>query len=220
MKPEIRHCTDIGMFAVDRPIPNGCFHRTNYCNLHCYNVKLYRIYPGMKGKDERNEAAWLSCSGSDYAKALDRKRKPTDRFRLMTRGEAFNTAADVTRVVEIATAMPDRLIWIPTRGWRDPLIRALIEGLVMPLPNVAVLASLDPSNSESEYRDLVSAGWPTMFFGDGSGWTGPDHGFNCPKTTHTRANPKGIKGHCGDCKAGCFAGPILNRRVDVILSQH
>jgi len=215
MKTEMRFCDDIGLWAIDRPIPASCVHATDYCETSCYNLKLYRLYPTMEGKDVRNENSWQGCSAEDYPRELARKRKGgrKDRFRLMTRGEAFRDSSDIHRVAAICAAMPDVLIWAPTRAWRDPLLRAQLEGLRESAPNLCLLASLDPSNTEAEYADLVSGGWPTMYFGDGSGWQGPD-GFECPKTF------RGLKGHCAQCKAGCFAERTIGRRVDVILKQH
>jgi hypothetical protein len=218
MVKELRWCADIGMFACDRPIPVSCVHATDYCRARCYNCKLYKLYPNMARKDRRNEAEWQSIDGAELARALDRKKHSTDRFRLMTRGEALATHSDVDRVADIARANPGRLIWCPTRAWRDPLLRARIETELFPIGNLSVLASLDPSNTEADRADLASAGWSTMFFGRASdGWAGPVNGFRCPKTHKTPKNPKGIKGHCADCKAGCFAPVILGRRVDVDL---
>ena len=217
MTPEIRHCGDIGLFAIDRP-RGSCSHATEYCRAHCYNRSIERRFPACKPKDRRNERAWQSCSGADYAAALDRKQLPTKRLRLMTRGEAFETVADVERVRDIVAANPDRMIWIPTRGWRDPTIRRLIESYVMALPNVIVQASLDPSNTKREYRNLRSAHWSTIYFGDGSGWRGPtgEDTVKCPKTYRKF---KGAKA-CQTCKAGCFAPILRNRRVDVLLKEH
>ena len=218
---EMRWVDEIGMFAVDRPVNDvgetrgSCVHATDYCYDNCYNTKLYRIYPAMRMKDIRNEAEWQSASAEDYAQALDRKRKPTNRWRLMTRGEALADHADIDRVKALAIANPSRLLWVPTRAWRDPMLRIRIETELFairgnPLPNLVVLASLDPTTDEHR-ADLASAGWSTMFFGDD---TRVDGRFRCPKTF------RGLSGHCGICKAGCFAPAILGRRVDVILSQH
>jgi len=95
---EMRYCADIGMFALDRPIEGTCVHATEFCSAlgeggTCFNKKLYRIYPAMHSKDKRNEAAWRAIdseSAADMAKSLDRRKKQTDRIRLMTRGEAFS----------------------------------------------------------------------------------------------------------------------------------
>ena len=209
------------MFAVDRPINDipeagvegSCVHRTDHCNLTCYNVKLYQVYPAMVGKDVRNEQAWQESTGADYAAALDRKRKPTTRFRLMTRGEAIKDVSDIGRVLDICKANPERLVWVPTRAWRNPLLRALIEGALFDVPNLAILASIDPETTDHE-PELIASGWNTMFYGDDSPQA-TEGRFLCPKTW------RDIKGACGTCKAGCFAKPILGRTgVRVHLSQH
>ena len=36
----------------------------------------------------------------------------------------------------------------------------------MPLPNIAVNASLDPSNTKDEWQSLIDSNWNIMFFGD------------------------------------------------------
>ena len=222
---EMRACADIGMHALDRSIEISCVHRTKYCAIRCYNQKLFKVYPAMHTKDARNETAWHAIDAQSVAdlraSLARRKRNNPQRFRLMTRGEAFSNLEDVERVLTIAAGLPDQLIWIPTRAWREPLLRAVIESRVAPLANVVVLASLDPDNTEAEWRDLASAGWSTMYFGKpGEGWEGPPDTFACPKTTHTARHPKGIKGHCGVCKAGCFAPRTIGRRVDVGLTEH
>ena len=45
----MRYCDDIGMYAIDRS-RESCAHRTAYCNKHCYNNKLYKVYKEMKGE--------------------------------------------------------------------------------------------------------------------------------------------------------------------------
>ena len=56
-----RWCDDIGMFATDRPINNtkdfegSCVHRTPFCDVECYNVKLYKLYPAMHNRDNECE---------------------------------------------------------------------------------------------------------------------------------------------------------------------
>lgn len=203
----LRHCSDIGMFAIDRPCTT-CTHATSYCRKHCFNIKLYRAFGhGMKPKDVKNEEAWSCMDGITLSNVLDRKRKPTDRIRLMTRGEAISTMADIDKVASIATANPDRLVWVPTRAWRNPVLREAIEARLFPLPNLRLQASLDPSNTDAERDDLTASGWSTMFFGDDTATAGR---FLCPKT-HDHAS-----GHCLTCKGGCFS----SKQTHVHLKQH
>ena len=59
---------DIGMFGINRPINDipehnilgSCIHRTSFCDDTCYNLKLYKLYKGMKDKDVRDEKFWQS----------------------------------------------------------------------------------------------------------------------------------------------------------------
>ncbi len=215
----MRHCADIDMFTIDRSIEQSCVHRTPYCNAKCYNFKLYRIYPNMLGADPRLEREWAALTGPDLAAQLGRKHKSIARLRLMSRGEALKEHSDIDKVADLCAHVPDTLVWLPTRAWRDPLLRARIEVELMDLPNLCVLASLDPSNTGAEYDDLVASGFSTMTFGPEPPEWLPKH-MICPKTAHTRKNPKGISGHCSTCKAGCFAPRTLNRRVDVYLREH
>lgn len=229
---EMRHCPDIGMFALDRPIEETCRWATEFCsamgeNGTCFNKKLYRIYPAMHAKDKRNETAWRAIDSeavADWFEALNRKRKDTSRVRLMTRGEAFSDYADIERVELLANATPDRLIWIPTRAWRNPLLWAMIGELTARCPNLRVLASIDPKNwdrttpvEDREYwettavKDLETAGVSTMFYGDNDATAGR---FKCPKTW---GGKKTKKGACAVCKKGCFRN---DKPVHVHLKKH
>ena len=213
---ETRFCSDIGMLSIDRPIPSSCVHKTAYCDAKCYNVKLYKMYKAMRTKDVRSEAAWNTNIGTDWRSIFDRKRRDTSRIRLMTRGEAFSNLGDVRRVRDMALANPERTFWIPTRGWRHALVRAAIESLSGELDNVAILASLDPSNTEEEIEGLIAAGWSTMFFGNDSETPTAKHArpFKCPKTWGD------VHGACVKCVNGCFKPVTKGQRVDVWLSEH
>ena len=225
VKEYVRHCEDIGMFSTDRPINDvgdtegSCLHRTPYCDEKCYNVKLYKIYPKMADRDDRCETIWkkLNRHNSDFTKFFSRKRYDTSRVRHMTRGEAFKTSVDVYRVKTMCLLNSDIMWWIPTRAWRDTKIKALIEKELMPLPNCAINASFDPSNTDDEWKMMIDSDWNIMFYGDDDLTTDPIYGkrmFKCPKTH------KGLKGHCLDCKAGCFAQKAINRTAIVHLSEH
>jgi hypothetical protein len=220
-----RYCEDIGMAATDRPINDtenyegSCDHRTDYCDKTCYNVKLYKMYPNMAKRDDRCEAIWqkLNRHNSDFTKFFSRKRYDTSRVRLKTRGEAFKETIDVYRVRTMCLLNPDSLWWIPTRAWRNPRLKVLIEKELMPLDNCAINASFDPSNTEDEWQMMIDSGWNIMFYGDDELTNDPVYGkrmFKCPKTH------KGLKGHCLDCKAGCFAQKTINRTQIVHLSEH
>ncbi len=185
---------------------------TRECKIRCYNWKLYKRFPAMAIRDARLESAWANLDASSLAASLDRKQRPSDRLRLMTRGEAIATADDIPRVAAICHADPTRLIWCPTRAWRKLPLRRAIERDLFPIANLALLASTDISTTRPSYSMLRRRQWSTMYFGDRD--PAAHYGgrfFSCPKTL------RGIKGHCGICKAGCFARPVLDRRVDVNL---
>ena len=148
-----------------------------------------------------------------HTKFLKRKKHQTSRFRFQTRGETFSVKQDVFKVKEILETNPDTVFWIPTRGWRNPLMKRLIEKEIFPIANARVLASTDRTNFPEEWKDLKDSNWSTMYFGDDHQKITPngDKHFLCPKTH------KKLKGHCAICKAGCFRN---NKRVDVHLKQH
>ena len=211
-------CADIGMYAYDRQIAASCVHATDFCKVNCFNDKLYRIYPAMHGKDIRNESFWAQVDGAQVKRDLGRRKKQTDRVRLMTRGESFSTLGDVDKVRNILLQNPDTLFWIPTRAWRSPIIRLAINSKVRSLPNARVMASMDPTNSVEDWEALALDGWSTMAFGENKATVTPQGKklFKCPKTFGH------IKGACGGadgkpaCKNGCFA----DRQVNVLLKQH
>lgn len=203
----MRFVEDIGMFCLDRPIESSCVHRTEYCESNCYNNKLYKLYPAMYGKDVRNEAYWAWLDGKKLAAELSKRRKFKKRVRLMSRGEAFSNYGDLEKVKSFLIENPDTEIWVPTRAWRNPLLRVRIENEIMGLPNAFVMASLDPSNTADEIYDLKAAGWSTIYFGDDAETDGR---YKCPKTWN------GAKAFCAKCKKGCFS----SNRVDIHLKSH
>lgn len=209
MQSELRWVDDIGMFAIDRSRTASCVHRTSYCDEHCYNNPIeVRFHKTIPEKDNRNDIFWDWLDGKKLNDILNRKRKPTNRLRLCTRGEPLSTTNDVFKVLDFAIKNPGTQFWVPTRGWRDPLINALIKAELWDIPNISLLASIDPSNDDEEVELLKRAGWNTMFFGDDDKTDGC---FKCPKTH------KHLNGHCDICKAGCFN---KRKRVDVHLKEH
>lgn len=220
IKDLFRYCNDIGMFASDRPINDvgsvkgSCDHRTNFCDDTCYNVKLYRIYPNMGKRDERCEREWQQVSGDAVRTYLSRKKKQIKRARHMTRGEAIKDLSDIYRVKDIALATPDTTWWIPTRAWRNTLLRELIQIELFPITNIALNASLDPSNTQDEEDGLIDDGWNIMYYGDDTKYAEKGEAFKCPKTW------KKMSGHCAVCKAGCFSQTTIGKRVTVHLSSH
>ena len=221
-----RYCDDIGMFANDRPINDTenhkgtCDFRTEFCDETCYNVKLYRMYKNMAVRDDRCETIWQKLDDDTIVSIvpwLAKKKKDTSRARGCTRGENIKDIKDVYRWKRIAELTPDTIWWIPTRAWRNTLLKSLIEIELMSLPNVSVNASLDPSNTKEEWQSLIDDGWNIMFFGDDDMIEDPVYKkkmFLCPKTH------KKLSGHCSVCKAGCFAQKTIGRTQIVHLSEH
>ena len=218
-----RWCDDIGQFAIDRPINDtnnhqgSCVHKTEFCMATCFNNKLYKLYSKMHDRDDRIESIWQNLDPLSIKPFLQRKRKQIKRVRFMTRGEAFATWSDVLKVKAILEDNPDTQWWIPTRAWRNLILKKLIEEMIVPLKNAAVNASVDPSNTKDDWQMLRSDKWNVMFYGDEDLTIVPDSDikmFLCPKTH------KKLKGHCDVCKAGCFSPSTLQRQQFIHLSQH
>lgn len=231
MHTPARWCKDIDEWSIDRPINDvgdvegSCIHRTEFCNVTCYNIKLYKAFKGMAKKDIANEKFWQSLPtkhdvNSVSIKALQqqlfRSRRQTKRARLMSRGEGIKEVTDVFRVKILCESTPDTTWWLPTRAWRNKKLKQLIEDILFSIPNLQVNASTDPTTTRKEQKMLEESNWSTMFYGDDTQTktlTG-ERRFLCPKTH------KKLKGHCSLCKGGCFSQRTLGKRSDVHLSQH
>ena len=224
----LRPCDDIGMYAIDRSIPESCVHATEFCKVKCYNEKLYKIYPAMRGADVRNEKAWSTVTGDQVAAAIARKTKSTKRVRFMTRGEACRDHGDLARIESILLANPGTTFWMPTRAWRQPLLRVQLMALAARHSNLAMLASIDPTTTADELSSLVADGWSTMFFGESAADYAAYESmlsdldakpFKCPKT-YGRKRPKSqkkdwSKAPCARCKRGCFKASTAQIHVDL-----
>lgn len=202
----MRYCKDIAMYVTDRP-QSSCLHRTRFCARNCYNKKLYKLYPNMRGAETKIKEEWDNLNSDTFRKQIKSKRKSTKRFRFQTRGETFSSFADVVKVRDIIAGSPNITFWIPTRAWRDPFLKTSIETMVMTLPNARVQASIDPSNSEAEL--LIASEWSTMFFGDNENHPLTDN-VKCPKTWAKK------KRACQTCNIGCFK----TEKTNVWLKKH
>jgi len=192
---EITYGPDIGCFVINRPM-SSCKHCTTFCRSTCYNWKLYNIYKHMSTKDIRNETYWQGIDGREVSRTLDRKKLQTKRIRLMSRGEALKDLTDIDRIIDLCKSNPKRLVWLPTRAWRDAKLRQVIIDRLFPLKNLRLSASIDPSNTKQEIEDLKRDGFSTMFYGDDTDTTDR---IKCSKTWKHR------KGACVTCKGGCFS---------------
>jgi hypothetical protein len=210
----MRWTADIGMFTIDRSREASCIHKTDFCDDTCFNNKLEVAFAhAIEPKDVRNDEAWENIPSTKIEGIFDRKRNQTSRARLMSRGEAFADFTDIQRVQHLANSTPDTKWWIPTRAWRDKTLWDDVERLEAITPNLVILASLDPSNTQDEWEQLKDADRSIMFYGDDEMTTAPtgERMFMCPKTH------QGLKGHCDICKAGCFN---KDKRVLVHLAEH
>lgn len=206
----MQYLSDIGLYHIDRARAS-CRHKTSFCRTHCYMRKFYaRAGESVFATWQRRlKDEWQALTPETFGRLLERRKHPTRRFRFATQGEAFSSLDDVAKVSSIIRAFPEILFWVPTRAWRSPEHRARIEREAMTLPNARIMASLDPSNTEAEFRGLVSHGWSMTFFGIDDIDTQPDFfagwaqgRFRCPKTW------QGREGHCATCRGGCFTPQV------------
>jgi hypothetical protein len=215
MKSEIRWCPDIGLYVLDRS-KDSCVYKTEFCTKNCYNNKMYKIFKHMTTKDVRNEAYWASLTPKEFARGLRFKHHSIARFRFCARGEPFDDMSHVIKIRDIVASFPNIMFKIPTRAWRNPAMKAGIQQHIMDkYPNVRIIASIDPSNTEDELK--IAHEWRTFFFGDDTTHPyeneylfGESSIVKCPKTWEKR------KGYCEFCTIGCFNKEIK----DIWLKQH
>ena len=221
MKTEIRWCSDIGLYVLDRS-KESCVYKTTFCIENCYNNKLYKIFKLMSNKDVRNEEYWASFTPFEFNYFIKHKRHKLSRFRFCARGEPFDNMQSVVRIRNIVKEFPDITFQLPTRAWREEPIRKGIEDYIMPFPNARVIASIDPSNTISELN--IAHGWRTFFFGDDTKHPYETNSvfkqsaivlaqsaiIRCPKTWNK------MVGYCGICNVGCFN----KEKKHVWLKQH
>jgi len=211
----MRWTADIGMFTIDRSREDSCVHKTEYCDKTCFNIKLEKAFGhAIAPKDIKNDEAWYDNDSKHLAKSLSRKKRQTNRVRLMSRGETFKDTADITRVVRILKDNPNSIFWIPTRVWRDKALWDKVKIISRFFDNVRILWSFDPSNSLDEWQLARDNDASVMFYGNDNLLVDPSTNekmFKCPKTH------KDLKGHCNICKRGCF---WQKERVVVHLKEH
>jgi hypothetical protein len=116
----------------------------------------------MKDKDIRNEEFWKSNQFPRIAKEFIEKHD-IHRFRLCARGEPISEVQDLVRLRKLALLNQHTLFKIPTRSWRDPVMRSNY-GIIDRLPNIRLIASIDPSNTLKELE--IASSYKTLFFGN------------------------------------------------------
>lgn len=197
-----------------------CPYATSFCKRFCYMRKFecWQKPADRAAYERRLRSEWEELTPERFGELLRRRKYPTDRIRFASGGEALATASDISRVASIVQAYDHISFWIPTRAWRSPSLRPLIEKRLLPLRNARVMASLDPTSIRSEVEGLKVDGWSSMFFGFDGGDDGRDLFFNwllrdrykCPKTWEHR------HGFCRECTQGCFR----EGQVHVHLKKH
>lgn len=223
MKNETRYVEDLGINCLDLPSYNptlpydperrgtclpdaACMGRCEGVSA-CYNVKLYRLYPGMVAKDQRNLEYWQIVPVKMLARHVKARTRSLNlkRFRFASRGDVLTEAWSIQKVAELAKALPDVDFWVPTMGWRYKALLNVIREKLEPLENVKLAASITPATNPKQLATalwLMCKGWNIMFYGDDKDTPLFPRGafFKCPKTWNKQ------RGACATCDAkdGCF----------------
>lgn len=219
MASPIRFVKEIGLHALSRG-ESTCRWKTDWCRVHCYNRKFYRVNPKLPEVDESDNTFWMETPAADIAGMI--RLLDVERFRFAVRGEIWICERDVDKVRRILNALPETLFWIPTRAWQVVGMEHAIEERILPLKNARVMASIDPHVSECTERALKQLGWSTVFTGDNEDPRQLLLSVNGVREKRTRMHVKCVKtwssahGHCAECTTGCFS----KERVDVHLKQH
>jgi hypothetical protein len=100
----------------------------------------------MYDKDIRNDRLWEKLDGDLMKRILETKNLPTNRIRICTRGEPIADSGDIEKLRDIAKKNAEYLFWAPTRAWHDPDLRARIARELLPIENLRILCSTDPSD--------------------------------------------------------------------------
>jgi len=212
----IRMNQDTKVPSIDRD-KISCIHRSEYCNMHCYNNKMYKVFKLMYPADEKNEYYWNNGNIAHDVKKYFQRRK-TKRIRFMSRGEAFKNISDIYKVQSIIKENKDIVFHIPTRAWRNKDLYVLITNeLHNKFNNVRIFASIDPSNKIDEILKASKFCNGTMFFGDNDlhPLQVQQEAFkitNCPKTWN-----KHKKVTCKNCMH-CYN--VKKQNLHIWLKQH
>jgi hypothetical protein len=210
----LRKCDSLGIPVFDLPTCT-CLWKTSFCKKFCYNNKLRKVHKNGKAPDGINWTVdnqrlkiWRTKSAYEIVSDWKNSRslKNTKRMRMCSRGEPFDSIDDVLKMQDIAFALPFVKFWVPTRAWRNPLLRIDIESMLLDLPNVFVQASIDPTTTIGEAKSLTSSGWGTMYFGNDETPLIPAK--KCPKTWRK------LHGNCATCRL-CFT-----KGTNVWLKKH
>ena len=225
----IRYCDDLGMHTFSRGY-DTCLWQTPWCKRECYWRKYRRMGWSTDESDQADNSLWQNARPYEIAREIfdaaghwvpeTGERIAPRRFRFSMKGEIWTSQDDVVKVRAIATQLPTTGFWIPTRAWRDRDMRLAIKR--WSTSNMRVLASIDPSVSESDIEMLRSEGWSLMYAGDNEDSNQMLLGEQGLEEKVTRGMHRCRKtwehklGHCAVCRDGCFS----EGRVEVHLKKH
>ena len=187
-----------------------------FCALSCYAKKgKYNIDSVNAGIAARGLLALSDPEKyvESLEKGLQREKKRARRegrrpaVRINVSGDLFSRGF-IHALSGLFRRHRDVDFYLYTRSWRIPTLRREIERLLMPLENVTVYASTDPTTGPPP------AGWPEA--GIGGSYTGVE--FVCPKTVKSRRKGKKTQVTCSTCRA-CFSGKA-ERSGGVVFMPH
>jgi hypothetical protein len=217
----IRFVPEIGLWSFSRG-RSTCAFRTTWCETHCYAQKFYRLGWARDDWDALDNEWWLTSTPESFVAELRRRARGTpSRFRFSVKGEIWTSARDVRYVREIARLLPDTLLWIPTRAWRDDDMLRLVWD-VGQMTNVRVMCSVDPTVELEEVLRLHTLGMSVVFAGDNDpdqmrlDFDGRAADYLTSSMHRCRKTWSRLKGYCARCSDGCFS----RNKVDVLLREH
>lgn len=196
------------IFVFNLPAGSSCPGKTEYCASICYAAKVERIYTNTKVAYAKNQA-FIADNGLDafVAAVVDQiTRKSIKVVRIHSNGD-FYSGPYALAWRAIAKACPSTVFFAYTRSWRVASILPSLEAL-RALPNVRLLASVDPSAADAP------SGWRVARILSKEDSRAVKHGARVP--SHIVCLEQAGKAEtCGDCRI-CY-GP---GRAPIAFIQH
>ena len=200
-------CRSTGLWNSSESMESCKRFRSSTCT-GCYasnsNKRWKNVLPAFNA---RVAHAWQALSVNEFNAIWQRKKDQT-RFRMAKQGECLCDYAHIHNVWHIVLSNPQTLWWIPTRAWKDTLLRQRIDK-IRELPNARVMASIDVDYmTRKAVPSLLSDGWKLLFSSPGKQANTPgfpESMFGVPFALCEKTwNADHIKDVCLHCARGCF----------------
>jgi hypothetical protein len=132
---------DIYVFNLPAGLGATCPGASTVCSAHCYAQRGRWRFENVHTSLERN---WQAAGDPFFAEQVIRevRRRRIGVVRLHSSGD-FSEAGYVRKWARIIANLPGVTFYAYTRSWRLPGLRAVIEGHLVPLPNLRLWYSAD-----------------------------------------------------------------------------